>query len=153
MRIKVEVDENLKETEIQIRCQSLNEEVQRIQQMISNMAGKNEKLIFYKEGKEYYFSLKEIIFFESFENGINAHTRDNVYQTKYRLYELEEILPKNFLRVSKSTILNMDHIYSIDRTLASSLVQFEKTHKQVYVSRFYDKVLKKRLEERRNYEI
>jgi len=69
------------------------------------------------------------------------------------LYELEEMLPNNFVRVSKSTILNVNQIYSINRNLtSSSLVQFYKSYKQVYVSRNYNKILKQRLEERRNYE-
>ena len=40
------------------------------------------------------------------------------------------LLPINFIRVSKSTILNVDHIFSIEKNLtASSIVQFNKTHK------------------------
>ncbi|WP_332525109.1 LytTR family DNA-binding domain-containing protein [Terrisporobacter sp.] len=44
---------------------------------------------------EYYISLSDILFFETEENTMSAHTIDNVYQVKYKLYELEEILPKN----------------------------------------------------------
>lgn len=154
MKIKIEVDETLLENEIQIHCKSLDEEIQKIQKAISMIEGNRQKFTFYQEGKEYYFPLQEIIFFETSENIVNAHTKDAVYQIKYRLYELEKLLPSNFLRVSKSTILNISHIYSIEKSLtASSLVQFEKTHKQVYVSRFYYKELKERLEERRYYEI
>lgn len=72
---------------------------------------------------------------------------------KYRLYELEEILPKYFVRVSKSTILNVNQVYSIDKNItSSSIIKFSKSYKQVYVSRNYYKILKQRLEERRNYE-
>lgn len=78
------------------------------------------------------------------------HTKKDVYQTKYRLYELEELLSGSFIRVSKSTILNVSHVLSIKKNLtASSEVWFEGTHKQVYVSRNYYKQLKQRLEEKR----
>lgn len=54
------------------------------------------------------------------------------------------------MRVSKSTILNLNHIYSITKNLtASSIVEFINTHKQVYISRYYYKPLKCRLEEKR----
>lgn len=54
------------------------------------------------------------------------------------------------MRVSKSTILNTFHIFSINRNLtASSVVAFENTHKKVYVSRYYYKPLISKLEERR----
>ncbi|MEG0578156.1 MAG: LytTR family DNA-binding domain-containing protein, partial [Bacilli bacterium] len=68
----------------------------------------------------------------------SAHTIDNAYQVKYKLYELEEILTNNFMRVSKSTIVNIDYIYSIERNItSSSIVEFQNTHKKVYVSRYY----------------
>ena len=74
----------------------------------------------------------------------------DAYKAKYKLYELEETLPRFFMRVSKSTILNTNHIFSIDRNLtASSVVAFTGTHKQVYVSRYYYKPLISKLEEKR----
>lgn len=99
---------------------------------------------------EYYISLAEILFFETEDPNISAHTGDDIYQVKYKLYELEEILPNNFMRISKSTILNINHIYSITRNLtSSSIVEFQNTHKQVYVSRHYYKPLKFKLLEKR----
>ena len=124
----------------------------RVQQSISS-ANLIPKLIFYKNDTEYYLNINDILFFETSENSVEAHTEKEVYKIKYRLYELEEMLPNNFVRVSKSTILNVNQIYSINRNLtSSSLVQFYKSYKQVYVSRNYNKILKQRLEERRNYE-
>ena len=49
-------------------------------------------------------------------NAIQVHTRDDIYQTRYKLYELEELLPGQFMRVSKSAILNTSHVYSITKT-------------------------------------
>lgn len=104
----------------------------------------------YRGNTEYYLTLDEILFFETDSDGINAHTRDNIYQTKYKLYELEELLPGSFMRISKSAIVNTSHIYSISRNLtASSVVAFADTHKQVYVSRYYYKPLINKLEEKR----
>lgn len=150
MKIRIEVDENLIEEEVIIRCSQLNEEIYQIQRTISDIASKKQRFAFYKGDTEYYLSLEEILFFETEENGICVHTLDNVYQTKYKLYELEELLPGFFIRISKSAILNMNQIYSISRNLtSSSIVQFQHTHKQVYVSRYYYKLLKQKLEEKR----
>lgn len=50
------------------------------------------------------------------------------------------------------TFLNVNQVYSINKNItSSSIVQFYKSYKQVYVSRNYYKVLKQRLEERRSY--
>ena len=73
-----------------------------------------------------------------------------MYKIKYKLYELEEILPGYFMRVSKSTILNMKKIYAMHKSISGPcLVEFENTHKQVYVSRRYYKLLRIKLEEKR----
>ena len=96
-------------------------------------------------------ALDEILFFETESNGINAHTRDNVYQVKYRLYELEEMLPGHFLRISKSAIINVGEVYSLSKSNLSttSVAAFAGSHKQVFVSRHYVKLLKEKLVEMR----
>ena len=150
MKIRIELDNQIKENEVIIRCNELNEEILEIQKAISELIAEKRELIFYKENTEYYICINDILFFETEESSIYAHTLNEVYQVKYKLYELEEILPKNFVRVSKSTILNSNHIYSITRNItSSSLVEFKSTHKKVYVSRSYYKVLKLKLSEKR----
>lgn len=150
MKIRVEVDNKIEEDEVIIRCNELSEEVKNIQIMLDDILSNKKRITFYKGDTEYYLYLKEIIFFETEESGICAHTIDNIYNVKYKLYELEELLPGYFMRVSKSTILNTNHIYSITRSLSSSSrVEFQNTHKQVYVSRYYYKPLKIKLLEKR----
>lgn len=141
------------EDEIIIKCSEINSTIQKIQEVVKQSSQK-VNLTFYKENMEYYLSLKTILFFETSGSGINAHTTGEIYKVKNKLYELEEILPDNFARVSKSTIVNINHIHSIDKNItSSSLVQFNKSYKQVYVSRNYYKELRQKLGERRNYEI
>jgi len=150
MKIKIELENNLIEDEVIIRCSKIDSNIQKIQNAISGIAEQNKQVSFLKEGKEYYFPIDAILFFETNDNQINSHTENDVFQVKYKLYELEEILPSNFVRVSKSTILNINKIYSIDKNIvSSSIVQFYKTHKQVYVSRYYYKQLREQLERRR----
>ena len=115
MKVKIEIEEALEEDEVLIRCHGLTEEIAMIQKAVLEIAGAKQKFVFYKGNTEYYLVLDDILFFETDEKGISAHTRTDIYQSKYRLYELENILPGFFIRVSKSTILNINHIYSIDR--------------------------------------
>jgi len=154
MRIKIELENNLEDEEIIIKCSKVDKKILDIEQAISNVIQSEVKLSFLKEGKEYYLPLEDILFFETNDINIYAHTADDTYNVKYRLYELEEILPHNFMRVSKSTILNLEQIYSIERNLtSSSLIQFHKSHKQVYVSRYYYKELRERLRRKKKFMI
>jgi len=89
------------------------------------------------------------LFFETGHDGVYAHTAADAFKTEFKLYELQEMLPEKFVRVSKSAIVNIVHILSISRNLASSsLIRFQRSHKQIYVSRFYYKDLKHKLNER-----
>lgn len=150
MKVRIDVDENILEDEIIIRCKKLNTRTQKYYDALIDIAKESRQLILYKGNVEYYLPLVKIIFFETSDNRISAHTVNDVYEATYRLYELEELLPGYFMRVSKSTIINLNDIFSISRNLtASSEVQFMNTHKRVYVSRHYYKSLKCRLEEKR----
>lgn len=151
MKVRMEYLSEMDSPEVVIRVKEETEEIQKLRQAIMNITNKKTSLIYYKDGKEFYFPLSHILFFETESNIVYAHTSSEVYQVKYRLYELEEMLPSEFMRVSKSTILNINQIFSVDRTFASfNLVQFYKSHKQVYVSRMYFTKLKNRLKEGRN---
>jgi len=120
MKIRIEVDNKISENEVIIRCSELNEDIKNIQIMFHDMISCKKCITFYRGDTEYYLSLEEILFFETEGNRVCAHTIDNIYTVKYKLYELEEFLPGYFMRVSKSIILNTNHIYSITRSLSSS---------------------------------
>lgn len=150
MKVRIDIKDDLEEDEIIIRCRTLDERTNKVYSALMDLAKGSRCLMLYKENAEYYIMLDHILFFETTDHGICAHTANQVYETTYRLYELEDLLPGYFMRVSKSTILNINHIYSISRNLtASSEVQFMNTHKSVFVSRNYYKTLKFKLDEKR----
>ncbi|MDD4111803.1 MAG: LytTR family DNA-binding domain-containing protein [Herbinix sp.] len=151
MKVRIEINENMNdEDEVVIRCSKLDEIVQKVYDTVTDISKGSKHLMLYKDNVDFYIPLDSIFFFETCDSCISAHTADSVYQTTYRLYELEELLPGNYMRVSKSTIINLNHIYSISRNLtSSSAIQLRNTHKQVFVSRHYYKSLKQRLEEKR----
>lgn len=149
MRVKIVEDENRTEAEIVIYCKQRDENVRSIEMLIHSVVEKEAALELFLKGTQYYIPISKILFFETEGNKVQAHTADNMYMTDRKLYQLEETLPGYFLRISKSTIVNVNSVYAVSRNLAaSSAVEFQGTHKQVYVSRRYFKLLKERLEER-----
>ena len=142
MKITVDLDENYIENEVVIKCSKINEEIIELQKVISTYKSKNVKIKLYKVN---------IIFFETEGDVVKAHTRDEIFMTKNRLYELEQILPYYFCRISKSAIVNVKEIYSISKNItASSKIEFKDTYKHVFVSRGYFKPLKNKIEEIRS---
>lgn len=153
MKVRIELIDGLLEDEVLIRCGRVDEKLQKIHQYILDQSKVISEMTFYKQNTEYYFPLDNVIFFETEGEHIYAHTFNDEYKIKFRLCELDEILPRQFIRTSKSAIVNTRQIYSIARNFtASSLIQFKDSHKHVYVSRHYYNDLRKRLNERSSYE-
>lgn len=146
MKVKIEIEEGLEEEEVVIRCGSLSDSVVSLQNFISKQNNGKRYLALTGGETEYYVPLEDIYFFETEGREIRAHTAEQIFVCSYRLYELEELLPGSFMRISKSTIANLDHIYSITRNLtASSEVEFVGSKKKALVSRSYYKALVERL--------
>ena len=146
MKVRIELDPQMDEPEMIIRAPRLTEEVTRLQQLI--LEQKMTPLTFYKDRSEYFVDVSKILFFETDGEKIYGHTREEAYEVRQKLYELEEILPIAFCRISKSTIVNTKQIYSIEKSFSgTSTVNFYQTHKQVHVSRHYYQLLKERLKE------
>ena len=149
MKLRIEITDGSIEDEVIIRCGRVDDSVQKLQAYILSMSA--PKLTFYKGAQEFYLPLEEILFFETDGEQIYAHTTNDSFRVKHKLYELEEILPHYFTRAAKGTIVNTTQIYAINRNLtSSSQVKFAGTHKQIYVSRHYYSSLKEKMNERRN---
>lgn len=152
MKIRIDLNPQWEEEEVVIRCRELNDMVKRMQDAIATLTQTKQTIVLYRGEAEYYVGVEEILFFETVENGMTAHTREHIYQAKYRLYELEEILPQYFVRVSKSAIVNTKEVYALKKSNLSttSIVEFRESCKQVYVSRHYAKLLRDKLSEIRH---
>ncbi|OGO92611.1 MAG: hypothetical protein A2Y17_00455 [Clostridiales bacterium GWF2_38_85] len=149
MKIHIEIVDNIEENEVIIRCGCVDEKINKLHQLLIDQNLSDSKITFFKKNQEYYFPLDDVLFFETEDEFVYAHTANDAYRIKYRLYELEEILPKKFIRAAKSTIVNTGQIYSIARNItASSLVNFIGSHKTIYISRLYYRDLQQRLNER-----
>ncbi len=132
----IQIVENIKETlSVVIRCRQIDDEVNRLKTHIELY----DKKIHAKKDNEYYFiNSSEVLYFESVDNRTFLYTQDDVLEIKQRLYELEEILSdKDFIRISKSLIVNVNKIKSlkpeINRTILATMCNGE----YLFISRKY----------------
>jgi len=150
--------------EVVIRCRNVTPEIEEMARRLGEGAQLESKLAsdtgkvrtlpaFFKEDRQYYLSLREILFFETDSDRVFAHTAQDAFETRARLYELESQLPAYFVRVSKSSIANIRHVLSIQKGLTRvSLVTFRRSHKVIYCSRQYSHQLTAKMEARIYYE-
>ena len=146
MKINIELDSNLKEIELVIKTPDLNSDVILIKELVEKAIVNSQKIVFYKGDSEYFIPL----FFETDDNKVYAHTTDEFFEVKFKLYELEQLIPFYYCRISKSSIINTKAIYSLEKSFSgSSTASFSNSKKQVHISRHYYKILKDKLKEMR----
>ena len=150
MKVRIEIEEGRREEEVVIFCGGINDLVINLQNYLSKQNDGKRCLTLTKGETEFYIPMEEIYFFETEGRELRAHTSEDIFACDYKLYELEEMLPGNFMRISKSTIANLDFVYSITRNLtASSVLEFSGSKKKTMVSRNYYKLLVERLKTRK----
>ena len=88
MKLRVELSEKADE-EVVIRCRSMTKEVKWLQDLLRSVIGYNTELVLHIGTSVYYVPRNEILFFETDNGRITAHTADKMYYTNYKLYELE----------------------------------------------------------------
>ncbi|KXT75241.1 LytTR family DNA-binding domain-containing protein [Streptococcus sp. DD12] len=148
MRVRIEIDNQLKEAEVLIKAPAWTDEVREIYHQLEQSP--SPSLTFYKGTGQYFLSLDEVLFFETEGPRVYAHTKGEAYEVHFKLYELEELLPARFSRISKSTIANLGQIYSIEKSFSgTSTLAFYETYKEVHVSRHYYHSVKDKIKELR----
>ncbi|MBR3339920.1 MAG: LytTR family transcriptional regulator DNA-binding domain-containing protein [Lachnospiraceae bacterium] len=140
MDVEIEQVGRERKEQVLIRCHAVTEEVREIAAFVKSRQG---SLTGTKDSRQYEIAVSDIYYFESVDGKTFLYTKDQVYETSYRIYELESILrPKNFLRVSKSMLLNLMKIRSIQSALNGRFAAVLLSGEEVIISRSYVKGLK-----------
>ena len=149
MRVRIEIRDGNQEDEIVIYCREITSQTEALVKSLERSDKIGLEVSFFKKDEQYFLQLSEILFFETEGDSVIAHSGHDSFETRKRLYELENILPGHFIRVSKSAIVNTRQIFSISRGITRvGLISFRESHKEIFVSRMYMAALKSKMEER-----
>lgn len=149
MKIRTVISDS-EDEEIVISCKERNDKIVYLEDLIKNAVGHNDTLLLTGGEMQYFIPVKDIFFCESLDSKVACHTKDNVFYSSYKLYELEKILSPTFCRISKSAIVNCKEVYAVRKNLAgASEVSFRQTTKKTYLSRSYYKMFMERMNETR----
>lgn len=103
------------------------------------------KLSCYKKEEIFKIKSDDIYYIETSRDKLLVHTRNEIYEYKNRLYELEKILPSKFIRISKSTILNLEMVMSYN-PMFNGLMKVKLNNLEItYISRKYLKEVRERI--------
>lgn len=143
MKFSIEELPEGSENEVIIRCHSIDESVR---SLIGFLESPAEKLLGFVGAKLCVIDPGSVFLIETMDNKVVIQGEDQVYETRKRLYELEQDLKNyNFFRASKWLILNINKIESVRPLFDGRLEALLKNNKKANISRKYVPILKKKL--------
>ncbi|WP_310605484.1 LytTR family DNA-binding domain-containing protein [Anaerosporobacter sp.] len=145
MKIKLIIDPKYKDTQIHICSKHHTPEITKLYQLIE--ATINANITAYMDDKVCILCSADIIHIYTQDLKVYVATIDGVYRLHQRLYEMEEVLDKNyFIRISNSEIVNVRKIKRMDTSLTGTIRMYLDCDREAYVSRRYISKIKKALE-------
>jgi len=143
VKITINIDESIQETEIKISCNQLTYEVENL---IATLRIMNQQLMVVKDNENFLLDVNDISYIEAVDRRTFVYTEEEVYESKLKLYEMEEKLCQSgFIRISKSCLVRLKYVKSIKNDVERKLRLTMKNGEQIIVSRQYADEMKKRL--------
>lgn len=128
---------------VEIHCHKISDEVKEIVAFVKSRQGQLTGVI---DERQFEIPLADVFYIESVDNKTFIYTQNKVFETRQKLYALEELLKsKHFLRTSKSTLLNLMKINSIKPALNGRFTAVLYSGEETVISRKYVPELKKAL--------
>ena len=144
--MKLIIDQSLEhqDVEITIKCGMIDENLERLIAQIRlysfAIAGK-------KDGVSHLIRLEDVFYFESTDNKTFLYGEKDVYECNYKLYELEAHLANShFVRISKSSILNVSKLASVRALLNGKLEATLVSKEKLIINRHYVQALKDKIQ-------
>ncbi|MCM1577601.1 MAG: LytTR family transcriptional regulator DNA-binding domain-containing protein [Ruminococcus sp.] len=143
MIVNISQIEKTEKERLEIYCHEIDHEINEIVRFVSSRQG---QLTGVMEGRQYEIPISEVFYIEGVDNRVFIYCEKQVYETRRKLYELEEALKeKHFLRVSKSTLFNLMKAESVKAALNGRFTVVLRNGEQIIVSRKYVPCLKNAL--------
>lgn len=143
MKIHINENSHIDETEITISCRRINPEIERIIAMLRVM---DLKITGINDNQTFILDVSNILYIDTVDKKTFLYTETEVFETMLKLYELEEQLEtSDFFRAGKSCIINFRHIKALRSDIDGKLLVTMSNNEKLKVSRQYAHLLKKKL--------
>ena len=140
MKFSLFIDKN-REEEVMVYAHEKSPLTDEIESIVQ---GTSKEIIGYIERESVVLDLMSISCFSVENNKVYALTNDRKYSVRYRLYQLEEILPQCFVKINQSCVANIKQIARFDSSVGGSLLVIFNNGHADYVSRRQLKSVKER---------
>ena len=148
--VRFEKDETRKDIEIVIKADKEDAQVKKIIESLTRR--EPEKLtLLDKDGHSCIVDEEDIILVSSDGKSVNITTKKGLYRAKLSLQSIEDMLGKNFLRVSRFELVNLKMVSKYDFTIGGTLRIEFNNGMETWASRRYIPLIKERLSGEEGY--
>lgn len=114
--------------------------------IIQKLRTEEQFLVGSENGRSYRVLVPDIFYIESVDKRTFIYTREMVFESEKRLYQLEnELREYDFVKVSRTCLMNVNELVHI-RTLSNSRLEAELSNgEKVIVSRTYIPEIKRKI--------
>lgn len=144
MRVEIKLIEELQEPYAVIYTDNISNEIQEIANFIGTSVGKGV-IIGIENERSIVLQADDIYMIRIEEEKAFIYCKDKKYISRKRLSEVEAMLNQRFMRISKTTIINLDYVAGIESAFSGMMLIILKNGCRDYVSRKYLPNLKKYL--------
>jgi len=142
LKITIETPQPGAEEEIIVRCHNISPELL----SVLNTLKTSDNMLIANLGKDIHrVDPVDIFYIETVDKKTFIYCKHEVYESKQKLYELEELGLRNFYRVSKSVIVNLRKIKALSPSLSGRVEVILTNGERVIIARPYVSELKKNL--------
>lgn len=143
MKVQLTVHEQYKEIEVHVFTDAYTDEVEQLMKTL-----KSPKVTIidgYNATEIRMLKLEDIFTIYVEDSKVYFQTTEEEFESKRKLYELETLLESSFVKINKSTLVNLSKIVSIQMGIVSTPQLLLDNETTVHVSRKYFKLLKEKL--------
>ena len=141
MKIIIEKPQDGEDEQILVKCHNISPE---LLSLLNKLQAQGSLLIANVGSEIHRINPADIFYIETVDNKTFLYCESNVYESKQKLYELEELALNDFLRISKSVIVNLSKIKALIPSMSGRLEAVLSNGERVVISRQYVNVLKKK---------
>lgn len=136
MQVSIRKILNKEKEQVIIECVEITPQVRDIYSYVQNKGTEISGIV---EGEyQKKIRLEDVYYFEALDEKVFGYTKDQVFEFKMRLYEVEkEYEDRHFVRCSKSTVLNLMLLDSISSALNGRFFAHMKNGEKLMISRQY----------------
>lgn len=145
MWVDMNISESIKEPYVVINSDELTPEIAELAREIAAFGNGRNVIIGNLDERMVIIEPEKIVLIRVESEKVYVVTEDETYRVGKRMYELLEVLGKEFMQVSKSAAINLSYLKSVEPTFNGIMLLHMKNGEKEYISRKYVPGLRKYL--------